>query len=93
MQLTPVSFLIVFPMLFLAGFVDSIGGGGGLISLPAYLIADLPAHMAIATNKLSSSCGSALTTDRFRSGFVKRHENSTPDHSGRTGPSATEADF
>ena len=71
MHLTPVTFLIVCPMLFLAGFVDSIGGGGGLISLPAYLLAGLPAHMAIATNKLSSSCGSALTTVRFlRRGLV-----------------------
>ena len=58
-------------MLFLAGFVDSIGGGGGLISLPAYLLAGLPAHTAIATNKLSSSCGSSLTTIRFmRRGLV-----------------------
>ena len=70
-QLTPVMFLIICPMLFLAGFVDSIGGGGGLISLPAYLLAGLPPHMAIATNKLSSSCGSSLTTVRFlRHGLV-----------------------
>ena len=58
-------FLIVCPLVFLAGFVDAIGGGGGLISLPAYLIAGLPAHQAIATNKLSSACGTALTTARF----------------------------
>lgn len=32
MNLTPVSFLIVCPLLFLAGFVDAIGGGGGLIT-------------------------------------------------------------
>ena len=71
MQLTPVMFLIVCPMLFLAGLVDSIGGGGGLISLPAYLFAGLPVHMAIATNKLSSSCGTALSTARFiRKGLV-----------------------
>ena len=71
MQLTPVTFLIVCPMLFLAGLVDSIGGGGGLISLPAYLFAGLPVHMAIATNKLSSSCGTALATGRFiRRGLV-----------------------
>ena len=31
------SFLIVCPMVFLAGFIDAIGGGGGLISLPAYI--------------------------------------------------------
>ena len=71
MQLTPGMFLIVCPLLFLAGFVDSIGGGGGIISLPAYLISGLPAHMAIATNKLSSACGSSLTTVRFlRRGLV-----------------------
>ena len=71
MQVTPVMFLIVCPMLFLAGLVDSIGGGGGLISLPAYLFAGLPAHMAVATNKLSSTCGTSLATARFfRRGLV-----------------------
>ena len=71
MQLTPLMFVIVCPMLFLAGLVDAIGGGGGLISLPAYLLAGLPAHSAIATNKLSSSCGTALATWRFiRKGLV-----------------------
>ena len=64
-SLTPVSFLIVCPMLFLAGFVDAIGGGGGLISLPAYLFAGLPVHQAIATNKLSSACGTSLSAARF----------------------------
>ena len=59
------SFVIVCPMLFLAGFVDSIAGGGGLISLPAYLFAGLPIHTAIATNKFSSTCGTTLATARF----------------------------
>ena len=64
-------YLIVCPLLFLAGFVDAIGGGGGLISLPAYLFAGLPIHHAIATNKLSSACGTSLTTIRFiRNGLV-----------------------
>ena len=71
MQLTPEMFLIVCPLLFLAGLIDSIGGGGGLISLPAYLIAGLPVHMSIATNKLSSACGTFLATARFiRRGLV-----------------------
>ena len=65
MNLTPVSFAVVCPMLFLAGLVDAIGGGGGLISLPAYLLAGLPIHQAIATNKLSSACGTTLSTARF----------------------------
>lgn len=71
MDLTPEMFLIVCPLLFLAGLVDSIGGGGGLISLPAYLFAGLPVHMSIATNKLSSACGTSLATSRFiRKGLV-----------------------
>ena len=65
MEVTFQMFLIVCPMLFLAGFVDAIGGGGGLISLPAYMLAGLPIHQTIATNKLSSTCGTALATIRF----------------------------
>lgn len=65
MQLSFQTFLIVCPMLFLAGLIDSIGGGGGLISLPAYLFAGLPIHSAIATNKLSSACGTSLSTIRY----------------------------
>ena len=72
MNLTPEMFCIVCPLLFLAGLVDSIGGGGGLISLPAYLLAGLPVHMAIATNKLSSACGTSLAAGRFiRRGLVR----------------------
>ena len=71
MTLTPQMFLIVCPMLFLAGLVDAIGGGGGLISLPAYLLSGIPVHQAIATNKLSSTCGTGLTTFQFiRKGLV-----------------------
>lgn len=71
MELTLSMFLIVCPMLFLAGLVDAIGGGGGLISLPAYLLAGLPPHQAIATNKLSSTCGTTLATVRFiKNGLV-----------------------
>lgn len=71
MVLTLQTFLIVCPLLFLAGLVDAIGGGGGLISLPAYLLAGVPIHQAVATNKLSSACGTTLTTIRFiREGLV-----------------------
>lgn len=65
MEITYKTFLIICPLLFLAGLVDAISGGGGLISLPAYLIAGLPPHAAIATNKLSSTCGTMLATSRF----------------------------
>lgn len=71
MELTFVHFLIVCPLVCLAGFVDAIGGGGGLISLPAYLLAGLPAHFAIATNKMSSSMGTTMATVKYgRSGFI-----------------------
>ena len=61
----PLAFLIVCPLVFLAGFIDSIAGGGGLISLPAYMIAGLPAHSAIATNKVSSTMGTSVSTFRL----------------------------
>ena len=71
MKLTLLTFIIVLPFQFLAGMVDSIAGGGGLISLPIYLIAGLPAHAAVATNKLSSTCGTAVSTARFiKNGLV-----------------------
>jgi hypothetical protein len=65
MQLSFTTFLIVCPMVFLAGFVDSIGGGGGLISLPAYYFAGVPMHHALATNKLSSASGTLISTIRI----------------------------
>ena len=67
----PKAFLIVCPLVFLAGFVDSIGGGGGLISIPAFLMAGLPPHAAVATNKLSAFGGLSLSTLKFfRSGCI-----------------------
>ncbi len=59
---------------FLAAFVDAIGGGGGLIALPVYLFAGLPTHMALGTNKLSSCIGTAASTYRYiKNGFVNWH--------------------
>lgn len=60
MELTPWTFAIVLPLVALAGFVDAAAGGGGLISLPAYLAAGLPAQLASGTNKMGSVFGTAL---------------------------------
>ena len=57
--------LIICPLVFAASLLDAVAGGGGLVSLPAYLIAGLPPHNAIATNKLSSSIGTCASTARF----------------------------
>ena len=64
--------LIVCPLVFLAGFVDSVAGGGGIISLPAYLMAGLPAHLAAGTNKVVNGCGTLMATVKyFRNGKVR----------------------
>lgn len=65
------TFIIVCPLVGLAGFVDAIAGGGGFISLPAYLIAGIPPINAIGSNKLSSAMGTALATYRYgRMGYI-----------------------
>lgn len=67
------TYLLICPLLFLAGLVDSVAGGGGLISLPAYLVAGLPPHYATATNKCSSTFGTMLATVRYlRHGHLHR---------------------
>ncbi len=66
-------YLIVCPLVFLASFMDSIAGGGGLISLPAYILAGVPAHTAVGTNKLSSIMGTTISTGRFlKNGYLKK---------------------
>jgi len=61
----------ILPLIFIAGLVDSIAGGGGLISLPAYLLAGLPPDIALANNKMSSTFGTLYTTIRyFRHGMI-----------------------
>ena len=43
---------------FVAGFIDAVAGGGGLLTIPALLTAGLPPHVALGTNKLAASFGS-----------------------------------
>lgn len=50
-------FVLLFVAIF-AGFIDSIVGGGGLITIPALLACGVSPHLAIATNKLQSVFGS-----------------------------------
>lgn len=72
MELTLKTYMIICPLVFLAGFVDSVAGGGGIISLPAYVLAGLPIHSAYGTNKMANSFGTALSTWQFaKSGYVR----------------------
>lgn len=66
--------LLICVGVFLASFMDAIAGGGGIISVPTYLIGlhGLPTYFALGTNKLSSSIGTIFSTARFiRQGYVK----------------------
>ena len=56
---------------FLAAFIDSVVGGGGLISLPALMFVGLSPASAIATNKLAATMGTFTSAMYFiRSGKV-----------------------
>jgi len=69
MVITLHTYLIVLPLVFAAAVVDAIGGGGGLISLPAYLVAGLPSDLASGSNKLSAGFGTLVAAGKFfRSG-------------------------
>lgn len=57
--------LIICPLTFVAGLIDAIAGGGGLISLPAFLLTGLPVHQCYGTNKFSSCLGTAIAAGRF----------------------------
>ena len=48
-----------------AGFIDSIAGGGGLLALPSLLLAGLDPVSALATNKLQGTFGTASATHTF----------------------------
>ncbi|CRF43828.1 TSUP family transporter [Helicobacter ailurogastricus] len=58
-------YVIVGLAAFCAGLVDSIAGGGGLITVPTLLALGIPPHLALATNKLQSSFGSFTAALNF----------------------------
>lgn len=61
----PHPYLLLTVLVFLAGFVDSIAGGGGLITLPAYLAQGVSPFLLLGTNKLSSSMGTLVAAAKF----------------------------
>ncbi|WP_372626696.1 sulfite exporter TauE/SafE family protein [Arsukibacterium sp.] len=50
--------LILCAVAFVAGYIDAIAGGGGLLTVPALLTAGLPPHLVLGTNKLAATFGS-----------------------------------
>jgi uncharacterized membrane protein YfcA len=61
-----------------AGFIDSIAGGGGMITIPLFLLTGFSPHQAIATNKLQASFGSLTATLRYRRGGLVRLRDIIP---------------
>jgi uncharacterized protein len=63
---------LLFAVAFTAGCVDAIAGGGGLLTIPALLLAGLPPAMALGTNKLQGVFGTLTAVINFRrKGHVK----------------------
>jgi len=63
---------ILFAAAGLAGFVDSIAGGGGIITVPALLAVGFPPHLALGTNKLQGTFGSLTAALNYRRGNLLR---------------------
>lgn len=62
------SYLLIFTLFstgFIAGLIDTIAGGGGLITVPVLLSVGLPPQLALGTNKLQSTFGSGSATLNF----------------------------
>lgn len=57
--------IFLLPLIFLAGFIDSIAGGGGLISLTSYLAFGIPSHVALGTNKFAACSGTTVAVVRY----------------------------
>lgn len=75
-MIEPWLFAVLTAVAMIAGFVDSIAGGGGLLVMPALLWSGLPPLAALATNKLQSVFGTAIALRNYvRSGLVNWRDN------------------
>ncbi|WP_024852147.1 TSUP family transporter [Hydrogenovibrio kuenenii] len=52
----------LFAIALLAGMIDTLAGGGGLLTLPALIVSGLPPLAALGTNKLQSTVGTGMAT-------------------------------
>ncbi len=65
MQIDNFTLIALLTALVLAGFIGSIAGGGGLITLPTLLLAGLPPQLALGTNKFASTLGTLVAALNF----------------------------
>lgn len=72
-DITFIQYVVVCAASLLAGFVNAIAGGGGLITIPAYLATGISPTNAIATNILSVIIGTSSSAYKyFKSKFIRR---------------------
>lgn len=72
---TVLKLTILFLTALMAGFVDSIAGGGGLITVPVLLAVGIPPHLALGTNKVQASFGSSTAALRYaHSGLIIKEQ-------------------
>lgn len=70
-EMSPLTYLLLFLAGLAGGFIDSIAGGGGLITVPSLMAAGLPPQIALGTNKLQSSFGTSVAAIRYaRAGLL-----------------------
>lgn len=71
-QLSVELLALLFAVAIFAGFVDTLAGGGGLITVPTLILAGIPPIMALGTNKLQGCMGTATATlMMFRKGKIE----------------------
>ena len=67
-MVSPTLLVVLFFVAMLAGFIDALAGGGGLLTVPALLAAGMNPAQALATNKLQA-CGGSLSASLY---FIRR---------------------
>jgi len=65
MEFNLLTIVLLSTICFVAGFIDSIAGGGGLLTIPAYLLAGIPPQYALGTNKFVATLGTSIATANF----------------------------
>ena len=74
-MVSPLLLVVLFFVAMLAGFIDALAGGGGLLTVPALLAAGMSPAQALATNKLQA-CGGSLSASLY---FIRRQVVSLAD--------------
>ncbi len=65
MEITWITTAVIAGAFFLAGIIDAVSGGGGLLTLPTFMLLGFPVHLIAGTNQCSCCLGSVISLERF----------------------------